>query len=94
MPPHVATISQALTEAEIGNRAYYTRPIHHHPAMAPYADGVELPMTDALAATHLAIPMNPFLTAGQAAEVTRCVEQALAQRCCASPPASLRSIRQ
>ena len=73
-------ISQALTAAEIGNRAYYTRPIHRHPAMAPYTEGLELPMTDVLASTHLAIPMNPFLAADQAAEVTRCVERALTQR--------------
>ena len=36
---HVATISQALSAAEIGNRAYYTRPIHRHPAMAPVRRG-------------------------------------------------------
>ena len=77
---HVAAISQALSAAEIGNRAYYTRPIHRHPAMAPYVEALELPMTDVLASTHLAIPMNPFLTAAQATEVTRCVERALAQR--------------
>ena len=43
---HVATISQALSAAEIGNRAYYTRPIHRHPAMTPYVEALELPMTD------------------------------------------------
>ena len=77
---HVAAISAGLTAADIGNRAYYTRPIHRHPAMAPYVAGVELPMTDALASTHLAIPMNPFLTEEQAVEVTRCVERSLEQR--------------
>ena len=77
---HVAAISQALSAAEIGNRAYYTRPIHRHPAMIPYVEALELPMTDVLASTHLAIPMNPFLTADQATEVTRCVERALTQR--------------
>ena len=41
----VATISQALSAAEIGDRADYTRPIHRHPAMAPYVEALELPMT-------------------------------------------------
>jgi len=31
--------------------------------------GAELPATDELAATHLAIPMSPVLSAEQAAEV-------------------------
>ena len=88
-PPGTCTSSAPSTSprsrrrssaAEIGNRAYYTRPIHRHPAMVPYVEALELPMTDVLASTHLAIPMNPFLTADQAAEVTRCVERALTQR--------------
>jgi dTDP-3-amino-3,4,6-trideoxy-alpha-D-glucose transaminase len=75
----VSEISAALSAAEIGNRAYYARPLHRHPALAPYAHGVELPFTDALASTHLAIPISAVLTASQAAEVTGCVERALAE---------------
>jgi dTDP-4-amino-4,6-dideoxygalactose transaminase len=48
--------------------------------MAPYAEGVELPATDRLALTHLAIPMSPVLSAGDAAEVTEHVRAALAAR--------------
>ena len=46
-------------------------PTHRQPAMRPYADGVELPATDELARTHLAIPMSPVLSREQAAEVDR-----------------------
>jgi hypothetical protein len=37
--------------------------------MAPYADGVELPATDEVARTHLAIPMSPVLDAEQAEQL-------------------------
>jgi dTDP-4-amino-4,6-dideoxygalactose transaminase len=77
---HADQISGALTAAEIGNRAYYRRPIHHHPAMAPYAPAVELPATDQLARTHLAIPMSPVLRSADALQVTRCIEGAIAGR--------------
>jgi dTDP-4-amino-4,6-dideoxygalactose transaminase len=72
----VDAISRALTSAQIGNKVYYRPAIHHHPALRPYADGVELPITDALAHTHLAIAFNPWLTDEQAAEVTRHVAAA------------------
>jgi len=37
--------------------------------MAAFGADAELPATDELAATHLAIPMSPVLSAQQAAEV-------------------------
>jgi dTDP-4-amino-4,6-dideoxygalactose transaminase len=77
---HVNAIARALSAAEIGNKTYYRPPLHRHPAMAPYANGVELPVTEQLALTHLAIPMSPVLTAADAAEVTRCIESAVATR--------------
>ncbi len=49
--------------AGIGHKAYYRTPTHRQPAMAEYADGVELPATDEVARTHLAIPMSPVLDA-------------------------------
>jgi dTDP-4-amino-4,6-dideoxygalactose transaminase len=76
----VDRISRALSDAAIGNKVYYRPPVHRHPAMAPYAEGVELPATDRLALTHLAIPMSPVLSAGDAAEVTEHVRAALAAR--------------
>jgi dTDP-4-amino-4,6-dideoxygalactose transaminase len=71
---NVEKIARALTSSGIGNKAYYRRPLHRQPAMARYAEGAELPTTDELAATHLAIPISPLLTAAQAAEVTGCVQ--------------------
>ena len=46
--------------------------------MLEIAAGVELPVTDDLARTHLAIPMSPVLSAEQAAEVTAAVRAVLA----------------
>ncbi len=71
-------LAAALGERGIGSKAYYRTPVHRQPAMRPYADGVLLPATDEVARTHLALPMSPALTAGQAAEVTDAVRAALA----------------
>jgi dTDP-4-amino-4,6-dideoxygalactose transaminase len=75
--PRVDQIAQALTAHEIGNKAYYRSPIHRQPAMAPYATAVSLPATDALARTHLAIPISPVLSAADAKQVTERVADAL-----------------
>jgi dTDP-3-amino-3,4,6-trideoxy-alpha-D-glucose transaminase len=68
-------IAAALAAADVGCRAYYRTPIHRQEAMRPYA-GAELPVTDELARTHLAIPMSPVLSEQQAGEVTQAVAQA------------------
>jgi dTDP-3-amino-3,4,6-trideoxy-alpha-D-glucose transaminase len=70
-------IAAALRDAGHGQKAYYRRPIHRQRAMERYAAGVSLPVTDEIAATHLAIPMSPVLSAEQAAEVTGAVRAAL-----------------
>jgi dTDP-3-amino-3,4,6-trideoxy-alpha-D-glucose transaminase len=66
----------ALGRAGVGARAYYRTPVHRQPAMAPYADGVELPYTDELARTHLALPMSAALTRDQVDEVVAAVRHA------------------
>lgn len=71
-------LGAALTAAGIGSKGYYRTPIHRQPAMRAHGEGVELPVTDALARTHLAIPVSPVLGAEQAAEVTAAVRAALA----------------
>jgi dTDP-4-amino-4,6-dideoxygalactose transaminase len=76
--PHVGRIAAALTEAQIGNKVYYRPPIHRHPALAPYAQGVELPYTDELALSHLAIAFGPTLSAADAATVSEHVAAAVA----------------
>jgi UDP-N-acetyl-3-dehydro-alpha-D-glucosamine 3-aminotranferase len=60
----------ALGAAGVGARPYYRTPLHRQPAMAAFAPaGRELPATDELARTNLAIPMSPVLGAEEAAEV-------------------------
>jgi dTDP-4-amino-4,6-dideoxygalactose transaminase len=66
-------LAAALEGAGIGHKAYYRVPVHRQPAMAHLGTGVELPATDEVARTHLAIPMSPVLGAEQAAEVTGAV---------------------
>jgi dTDP-3-amino-3,4,6-trideoxy-alpha-D-glucose transaminase len=65
-------LAAALKAADIGHKAYYRVPTHRQPAMLEYAaGGLELPVTDELARTHLAIPMSPVLSPEQAAEVAQ-----------------------
>lgn len=42
-------------------RGYYRTPVHRQPSMQPWGSGVELPATEQLARTNLAIPINPLL---------------------------------
>ncbi|HUR86491.1 MAG TPA: DegT/DnrJ/EryC1/StrS family aminotransferase [Solirubrobacteraceae bacterium] len=65
-----------LGAAGIGARGYYRTPVHRQAAMRPYA-GADLPLTDELARTHVALPMSPVLSAGQAAEVVGAVRSVL-----------------
>lgn len=66
-------LATRLPEHGIGAKAYYRRPVHRQPAMLAFAQGVELPVTDEVARTHLALPMSPLLSAGQAREVVAAV---------------------
>jgi dTDP-3-amino-3,4,6-trideoxy-alpha-D-glucose transaminase len=70
-------LAAALAAGGIGQKAYYRVPVHRQPAMAPWGTSVELPATDEVARTHLAVPMSPVLDASQAAEVTAAVRDAL-----------------
>ena len=69
-------IAAHLKGEGIGQKAYYRVPVHRQPAMAEWAQGVELPATDEVARTHLAIPMSPVLSREQAEEVTAAVREA------------------
>jgi dTDP-4-amino-4,6-dideoxygalactose transaminase len=71
-------IAAALKAAGHGQKAYYRTPVHRQPAMAAWGADVELPATDEVARTHLAIPLSPVLSAEQAAEVTATIRAALA----------------
>jgi dTDP-4-amino-4,6-dideoxygalactose transaminase len=68
----------ALSAAGIGARGYYRTPLHRQPAMAGYSAAAELPGTDELARTNLALPMSPVLLRDQVDEVVATVASALA----------------
>ena len=70
-------LAAGLDERGIGCKAYYRVPVHRQPAMATFADDVELPATDEIARTHLALPMSPVLSAAQAQEVVEAVRAVL-----------------
>ncbi|HEY0361788.1 MAG TPA: DegT/DnrJ/EryC1/StrS family aminotransferase, partial [Solirubrobacteraceae bacterium] len=65
----------ALGAAGIGSRAYYRTPIHRQPAMAAFGD-IELPATDELARTHLALPVSAAMRRDQVDEVVAAVRDA------------------
>jgi dTDP-4-amino-4,6-dideoxygalactose transaminase len=76
--PRAGELVPALAARGVGARGYYRTPLHRQPAMAPFAGGAELPVTDALAASNLALPMSPALSAEQAQEVVDAIADVLA----------------
>jgi dTDP-4-amino-4,6-dideoxygalactose transaminase len=73
-----AELEVALNAAGVGARGYYRTPLHRQAALAPWVPaGLDLPVTDELARTHLAIPMNPLLDRAAADEVVGAVRAAL-----------------
>ena len=77
--PRADDLAAALKAAEIGHKAYYRVPIHRQPAMREFG-AVDLPVTDELARTHLAIPMSPVLSREQVAEVSEAAHAVVANR--------------
>ena len=69
-------LAAALGEQGIQARGYYRTPLHRQPAMAPYAEGPNLPVSDELARTNLALPMGPALGAERARRVVAAVAAA------------------
>jgi dTDP-4-amino-4,6-dideoxygalactose transaminase len=60
----------ALEARGVAARGYYRVPAHRQPATARYAPpGLELPGTDEVARTHLALPMGPELSREAVGEV-------------------------
>jgi dTDP-4-amino-4,6-dideoxygalactose transaminase len=68
-------LAEALAAQGIESRGYYRTPVHRQPAMASYGAGVELPATEELARTNLALPMSPLLGAAEAAEVVAAIAE-------------------
>jgi len=67
-----------LDNAGVQARGYYRTPVHRQPAMAQWGHAAELPATDELARTNVALPMSPVLSSGQAREVVDAVRRASA----------------
>ncbi len=66
----------ALGEAGVQARGYYRRPTHRQPAMERWAGGVELPVTDEIARTHLALPMGTGLSESEVKQVVEALGDA------------------
>ena len=68
---------KALGQLGVGARGYYRTPMHRQPALTRYAPaGLELPFTEELAATNLALPMSPTLSDQDVHAVVAAVAQA------------------
>jgi dTDP-3-amino-3,4,6-trideoxy-alpha-D-glucose transaminase len=68
----------ALSEQGIGARGYYRVPVHRQPAMAGYAAaGPDLPVTNEIARTNLALPMGTGLTDDDVGRVVEACAAAL-----------------
>jgi dTDP-4-amino-4,6-dideoxygalactose transaminase len=70
-------LAAALAERRVGHKAYYRVPTHRQAAMSEWGAGADLPATDEVARTHLAIPMSPVLGVEQVAQVTAAARNAL-----------------
>jgi UDP-N-acetyl-3-dehydro-alpha-D-glucosamine 3-aminotranferase len=74
--PQADALIEALHQAGVGARAYYRKPLHRQEAMTAFvAPGLELPVTDELARTNLALPMSPVLSREEAARVAAAVAE-------------------
>ena len=72
--PRADALLAGLNERGVGARGYYRTPLHRQPALAPYAsEAVDLPATEELARTNLALPISPVLGTERAEEVAAAV---------------------
>jgi dTDP-4-amino-4,6-dideoxygalactose transaminase len=77
--PRADELLRALTAAGVGARGYYRVPLHRQAAMAPFvADPPALPVTDALAAENVVLPISPVFGVEQAQEVVAAIARATA----------------
>src|SRR5262249_7000517 len=74
--PEADQLIAALDRAGVQARPYYRTPVHRQPAMARWGAHAELPATDELAQTNLALPMSPVLSEEQVREVLAAVHGA------------------
>jgi len=72
-----ARAQEALRDARIGSNIYYPRPLHRQPAYAACHDGADLPVSDAVAARILALPMHAGLEEADVERVAEALRRAL-----------------
>ncbi len=81
---HLYVVEHARAEELIGelcdqgieSRGYYRVPVHRQPSMLELGAGVELPITEELAASNLALPMHAALDSDQVSRVIEAVSSA------------------
>lgn len=71
--PRADALAAHLQGQGIEARAYYRRPLHLQPALAPWPARHALPSTDRLAAEHLALPISAAITDDQVDAVVAAV---------------------
>jgi len=73
-------LRHALAAQGIQTGIHYPIPLHQQPAFAPYLPpgGIELPVTEAAAASIVSLPMFPELRDGDARDVGRAVAESRA----------------
>lgn len=75
--PRADELLRGLADAGVEARGYYRVPLHRQPAMASFTGAQPaLPITDALAAGNVALPISPVLGAAQAREVVAAIARA------------------
>ncbi len=67
--PQADELAAALGERGVSARGYYRVPVHRQPAMERFGAGADLPATEELAATNLALPMGTGLDPEAVGEV-------------------------
>jgi dTDP-4-amino-4,6-dideoxygalactose transaminase len=77
--PRADELIAHLGEHGIEARSYYRTPTHRQPAMVGFPAG-ELPGTDEIARTNLALPMGAEIQPAQIEEIVAAVAQACAER--------------
>lgn len=70
-------IAKELSAAGVPTAVYYPRPLHHQPAFAHFADGTDpCPVSEALCASVLSLPMHPYMDDATAERICRSVKAA------------------
>lgn len=74
-------VQRRLLSAGVGTGVHYAVPLHRQPAFAPYApDDLRLPVTEALAARLLSLPIQPEAVGNDAEFIASAVLAALPQQ--------------